>query len=493
MLVYDPDIFTTTIQVLVCLAVIVIVAIAMSNKDNKKTLPPGPRRYPVLGNLSQLKGDEMFYVKLNEMRKTHGDVLYLQLGAVKMLVVFGHDKVKKVLQDQKDNFKYRPIWLVEIKTLDLTKGIVWSNGLQNDKIRTFALPAVFPGLGPVTLTQRVQIEAEMVVKALLTEKGDSSTLKKIFYNAICNINCGLIFGSRYEYADTEFQEFIGLMDQLLQRQGIKNPLNFFPVLQKLPDSKKTKESRCVISKVSEFIHTKIQTARETFNKENITSLVDLYLAQEGEENCVTEENICHIVRDFFVAGTENVAIGLVWLIGYMVTHTDVQEKCRQYILQTTEDNKTISMEDIEKVPYIEATVQEVLRLANIAPLSVPHAVHEEVEFEEFLIPKDTMVLTHLQSVHVDPTCWEDPDTFNPDRFIKDDKLDKKEAYMPYSIGSRYCLAAKLAQMELLITLSTLLKHFKFTDGPQTLIYTQPGAFVEPKTFCVKWTPVESDK
>jgi hypothetical protein len=75
-------------------------------------------------------------------------------------------------------------------------GIVWSNGLQNDKIRTFALPAVFPGLGPVTLTQRVQIEAEMVVKALLTEKGDSSTLKKIFYNAICNINCGLIFGSR---------------------------------------------------------------------------------------------------------------------------------------------------------------------------------------------------------------------------------------------------------------------------------------------------------
>ena len=75
-------------------------------------------------------------------------------------------------------------------------GIVWSNGLQNSKIRKFALPAVFPGLGPVTLTQRVETEAEMVTKVLNTEKGDSSTLKKIFHHAICNINCGLIFGSR---------------------------------------------------------------------------------------------------------------------------------------------------------------------------------------------------------------------------------------------------------------------------------------------------------
>ena len=71
---------------------------------------------------------------------------------------------------------------------------------------------------------------------------------------------------------------------------------------------------------------------------------------------------------------------------------------------------------------------------NSAPLSVPHAVLEEAEFEDFLIPKETMVLTHLQSVHVDPACWDDPDTFNPDRFIKDGALDKKEAYMPYSIG-----------------------------------------------------------
>lgn len=119
---YNVDNYTTTSYFLLCIAGVTLVTMAFSGKDRKKALPPGPKRYPVLGNLTQLKGDEMFYVKLNEMRKTHGDVLYLQLGAVKMLVLFGHDHVKKALEDQKDCFKYRPIWLVEIKTLELTNG-----------------------------------------------------------------------------------------------------------------------------------------------------------------------------------------------------------------------------------------------------------------------------------------------------------------------------------------------------------------------------------
>ena len=50
---------------------------------------------------------------------------------------------------------------------------------------------------------------------------------------------------------------------------------------------------------------------------------------------ITEENVCHIVRDFFVAGTENVAIVLVWLAGYMVQYDDIQQKCRQCLEQVS--------------------------------------------------------------------------------------------------------------------------------------------------------------
>ncbi|KAH3864887.1 cytochrome P450 2J6-like [Dreissena polymorpha] len=449
--------------------------------------PPGPRCWPIVGNLLQLSGSGMFYEKLNTLRKQHGDVVYIELGALKLVVLFGHEKVKKALTAQPDSFKYRPQWLVEISSFALFNGIVWSNGPLNEKLRRFAGPSVWPGLGDQTLEQRVQIEATALVMELTNQKGNSETLKTKFFQAISNINCAIIFGSRYEYSDAEFQEFSGLMDRLLQRQGINNPLNFIPILQYLPEGKKVKEMKVAIKKMCEFLAGKVKAARSTFDKSRARSLVDLYLSQEHEQDPVTEENVFHIVRDFFVAGTENVAIGLLWLIGYMVRYGAVQGKCRECIQKIVGDKSAPSQGDIKQMPYVEATVQEVLRLANIAPLSVPHATVEEAEFEGYSIPRETMVLTHLQSVHLDPAYWDDPEVFRPERFLRDGVLIQNEAYYPFSIGSRYCLAAKLAHMELTLIFTTLLKNFTFPSDAScipTLKCTQPGAFVEPEVFNV---------
>ena len=46
---------------------------------------------------------------------------------------------------------------------------------------------------------------------------------------------------------------------------------------------------------------------------------------------ISEESVCHITRDLFVAGTENVATGLQWLIAYMVNYPEVQNRCREVI------------------------------------------------------------------------------------------------------------------------------------------------------------------
>ena len=69
-----------------------------------------------------------------------------------------------------------------------------------------------------------------------------------------------------------------------------------------------------------------------------------------------------------------------------------------------------------------------------APLSVPHATVREVEFNGYVIPKDTMVLTHLESVHMDPKYWECPSEFRPERFLDDGTVINKEAYYPFSLG-----------------------------------------------------------
>ncbi|WAR18468.1 LOW QUALITY PROTEIN: CP2J1-like protein [Mya arenaria] len=461
------------------LGIIVVARMSTRGKSRGGGRPPGPRRLPILGNLTQLAGNGTFFEKLNEMRKTHGDVLYLELGAVKTLVVFGHDMVKRLLVDYADSFQYRPVWLVEIKSLQLSNGIVWSNGADNQRLRRFALPCVFPGVGKQTLEQRIQIEAEALMSQLHERSGDSATLKDLFFRAIGNINCSVIFGKRYEYEDAEFGEFLALMDSLLQRQGVKNPLNFFPILQRLPEGKKPKATREVLSKVSAFLHRKLVEARTDFDKDNIRGLLDI---GECLPHCPGLFRGWHRKRGYCAR-----------LARYTARDENVQDTCRKCVKEFLGERSCPGMEDIKHMPYLEATVNEALRLASITPLSVPHATQEEVEFEGYTIPRDTMVLTHMQSVNLDPAYWEEPDNFRPERFIKDDAVVSKEAFYPYSIGPRYCLAAKLSQMELTIMFATLIKHFRFTTAAgaeaPSLRHTQPGAFVEPETFKVTWSSV----
>ena len=85
-------------------------------------LPPGPRKWPVLGNIPQLAGDRMFYEKLKDLRKQYGDIVFITLGSLKILVVYGHDLVEEVLGPRDEEFKYRPQGLIEIQKLELFKG-----------------------------------------------------------------------------------------------------------------------------------------------------------------------------------------------------------------------------------------------------------------------------------------------------------------------------------------------------------------------------------
>ena len=97
-------------------------------------------------------------------------------------------------------------------------------------------------------------------------------------------------------------------------------------------------------------------------------------------------------------------------------------------------------EDRGEMHYTEAMISEVQRICDVVPLAVPHATTEDVEFRGYFIPKDTMVLPHLHSVHWDPELWPDPGRFDPSRFLDDDgKYRKSDFFIPFSIGNICCI------------------------------------------------------
>lgn len=73
---------------------------------------PGPRRWPVLGNIPALAGSQSLYKRLLELRKDYGDIIQLRMGpSMNLVVVFSQDLIKELLVDNADKTEFRPNWL----------------------------------------------------------------------------------------------------------------------------------------------------------------------------------------------------------------------------------------------------------------------------------------------------------------------------------------------------------------------------------------------
>ena len=99
--------------------------------------------------------------------------------------------------------------------------------------------------------------------------------------------------------------------------------------------------------------------------------------------------------------------------------------------------RALCFEDRTNLPYTEATLLEVLRFRPIAPVGVAHISATDVKVRDYIIPKDSEILINILAMHLDPNLWDDPEVFNPKRFLSDDErtVIKQEAFTVFGAGN----------------------------------------------------------
>jgi len=167
-----------------------------------------------------------------------------------------------------------------------------------------------------------------------------------------------------------------------------------------------------------------------------------------------------ILRDFVIAGTETTATQLCWAMILLGNHPEVLRRLQTELDDVVPRDRLPSMEDKAKLPYMEASILEIMRIRMVAPLGVPHTTLCDTELCGYKIPSDAMVIINLWSAVMDPRVWSEPDKFRPERFLDaEGKVTKRELMISFSLGKRACIGEVLALQEMFLFLSAIVQQF----------------------------------
>ena len=115
--------------------------------------------------------------------------------------------------------------------------------------------------------------------------------------------------------------------------------------------------------------------------------------------------------------------------------------------------------------YLHNTLKEAIRLFPPAPLMIRKA-KQDIVISGFNIPKDSTIGLWVYTIHRDPRYWENPDSFDPDRFRDENKHKRhRYAWVPFSLGPRQCIGNNLAFMEMKMMLIRILQNYRVVSDP----------------------------
>lgn len=169
-----------------------------------------------------------------------------------------------------------------------------------------------------------------------------------------------------------------------------------------------------------------------------------------------------------VGGTDTTSNTVEFALAEMMNKPEVLRKVKQELETVVGKDRIVEESDIQNLPYLYAVMKEVLRLHPALPLLVPHCPSKTCIVGGYTIPKGARVFINVWAVHRDPSIWDNPLEFLPERFL-DSELDYSGNdfnYFPFGSGRRICAGIAKAERMFMFSLASLVHSFdwKFPAG-----------------------------
>lgn len=413
-------------------------------------VPPGPIGLPLLGSVFPWMRDQPRF--LLETYRRYGDVVRFQFLGFRGALLHGAQANRYILIDGVDNFLVGPVidrararWIVG-------RGILFIDEPEHQQQRRLILPSM----------HRKRIEAyQNVMREVTTQildrwqPGVEIDIAREMDDLALIVEGRTLFSMDLSGTEHALSDAVTVVTQTMN-DAFRIALAQLPF--NVPGLGYGRSVRRAIARIKIILEEII--ARHQNDVTDTGDVVSMLVAAIDEEgNRLTAPQMMDHLLTLFVAGHETLANALTWACYLLAQHPHVTSKLL-YELESQPGGKAPTPAELDRLPYLEQVVKEVLRLYPPAA-SLSRIARKPFEWKGYAFHAGDIIMYSPYVSHRMPDQFAEPEVFRPERF---DPVSGEQhapgAFIPFGAGPRTCLGAPFAMMELKTVLAMLLQRFR---------------------------------
>eukprot|EP01124_Arcella_intermedia_P002774 TRINITY_DN1150_c0_g1_i1.p1 TRINITY_DN1150_c0_g1~~TRINITY_DN1150_c0_g1_i1.p1 ORF type:complete len:519 (-),score=115.60 TRINITY_DN1150_c0_g1_i1:7-1563(-) len=243
------------------------------------------------------------------------------------------------------------------------------------------------------------------------------------------------------------------------------------------------------AKVTEVVRKKRSKTDVTEEEVSANLLNFLCYSRDEDGHLIPEDLVVDECVTFIFGGQDTTAATLSWTMYFLTMHPVIQKKMQDEVDTILQDQPP-TFENLHNLHYCISVIKEAMRLRPVGPI-LPRMLGKDYTIDGHLIRKGTIVNLFTTALHQDPTIWDKPTEFIPERWEENSPSSEKRksyTYIPFSAGQRNCIGQKFAMQELIITVAMLFQKFSVIQKGDKEVFPVFEGVLSPKNLELKFLP-----
>jgi cytochrome P450 len=426
---------------------------------------PGPRGWPVLGNLPQVERAHV-HQNIEKWSREYGPFFRVQLGKRHLLVVADHEALTAILRDRPEGFRRSRQAESAGREMGMLPGVFGVHGDTWRRQRRMVMAgfdpthvkAYFPSL--LKVTQRLRGRWSKAAA-----DGRPLELQPELMRFTVDAIAGLAFGADINTLESDEEVIQRHLDKIFP-ELFKRIFAFFPYWRyvKLPSDRALDRSMAEVHRaIDGFVaQARERLAADPARRAQPPNLLEAMLvAADAPDSGVNDTDVAGNVMTMLLAGEDTTANTLAWMIYLLARHPDVLRRVQQEVRALGSDSARYTPEQMASLDFLEACAHETMRLKPVAPFQVTEALRDTT-IADIRVPAGTLVWCMMRGDSVSERHFPNPTAFDPQRWLEGGSATSaaKRISMPFGGGPRICPGRYLALLEIKMAMAMLLTHFE---------------------------------